>query len=169
MTCIVYRDGIMAADSRAYGGDKVPIGYKQKIKRLEDGTLIGVSSTVVGASSALIDWWKAGHKNENDWFDKLPEKFTLLAVTPNGEGFMACNTLLITGPLQANYFAIGSGKEYALGAMAYSELCNAIAAVAAACKLDTWSDLPIYYATHENVDLPKMIVDISPEQLIKVE
>lgn len=165
MTTIVYRNGIMAADGRAYGGDKVPIGTKCKITRLEDGTLVAVSSTIVGAMGLIVDWYKNGAKEKGD--DILPDKFTMLAVKPNGEGFMANNIAALTGPLRADYWAIGSGEEYALGALAYSEGCNAIAAVKAACELDVWSDLPIYFATHDN-EIPKILLDISPDLLIQV-
>jgi hypothetical protein len=33
LTTICYRDGVMAADTRAYSGDKLPIGSKTKIRQ----------------------------------------------------------------------------------------------------------------------------------------
>ena len=53
MTIIAYRDGIMAADSRAYTGDPDPIGVKQKI-RWHDGELLGASSRAVGIPGAVM-------------------------------------------------------------------------------------------------------------------
>lgn len=146
MTTITYRDGVMAADSRAYGGDKVPIGSKVKIKRMEDGTLVGATSTIVGGSAWAIQWWEDGCPQKPGEHVNLPSAFTLLAVKPNGEAYMANDHGALTGPLDAPFLAIGSGEQYALGAMAHG--ANAIDAVRASCRLDVWSELPVYAATH---------------------
>lgn len=161
MTTIAYRAGVMAADSRAYGGSKLPIGEKCKIKRLDNGTLIGVTSTIVGASSAVMAWYEAGcpAKPEVD----LPESFSLLVVEHERKAFYAENKPLLSGPLHADFFAIGSGEEYALGALAFG--ANAVQAVAMACKLDVWSELPVYATSHSG-EVPKIKVDLPPESFI---
>lgn len=43
MTTVVYRDGVMAADSRAYAGYNTTLGSKSKIRKLADGTLLTIS------------------------------------------------------------------------------------------------------------------------------
>lgn len=139
MTTIAYRDGVMAADSRAYSGGRPPIGCKAKIKRLADGTLIGVSSTVPGRGEAVIAWFEAGANPE-----KVPPgdpSHRLLAVKPGGEVLFSHDAYSISGPLTGEFFAVGSGEEYALGAMAMG--ASAERAVEVACDLDVWSALPI--------------------------
>jgi ATP-dependent protease HslVU (ClpYQ) peptidase subunit len=160
MTTIVYRNGIMAADSRAYGGDKVPIGEKVKIRRLEDGTLLGATSAIVGASQLVMDWYAEGCPKKPEGYD-IPDKFTLLVVKPDGAAYMANDGPNLTGPLTAPFQAVGSGEEFALGAMAHG--ASAVEAVVAACKLDVWSDLPVYAASHDG-RMPKLKVGLTPDQ-----
>jgi ATP-dependent protease HslVU (ClpYQ) peptidase subunit len=145
MTTIVYRDGVMAADTRAFSGDKHPIGQKIKIRRLEDGTLLGASSTKPGAGEAVLDWYAAG-KPDNI---VLPDDFTFIAAHPDGRVFYSCEggERLISGPLSAPFFTIGSGEQYAHGACLMG--ATAVEAVRAACQADPWSDFPIMEITHK--------------------
>lgn len=145
MTTIAYRAGVMASDSRAYSGYKSSIGEKVKIERLKDGTLLGVSSTLPGAAENIRQWYKDGCPK--DTYYALPEKFTLLAVKSNGEAYYADDNLMLSGPLKAEYFAIGSGGDFALGALAFGS--TAIEAIQIACKLDVWSEEPFYCLTHK--------------------
>lgn len=140
MTTIVYRDGVMAGDTRAYSGDKSPIGYKAKIRRLADGTLFGVSSNNVGADAVLQRWVEGGCVPP-DSGDLKPDSFELLLVRPSGEVFYANSNLDLTGPLTADYFAIGSGNQFAQGAMAMG--ADARQAVQVGIDLDIWSGGPI--------------------------
>lgn len=136
MTTIAYRSGVMAADTRAYSGDKVPIGWKRKIHCLADGTLLGVSTTSVGGDALVRRWVEAGCAEPTN--DSLkPESFSALMVRPNGEVFYACNNLEWSGPLTAEFLAIGSGDQFALGAMAAG--ASAVKAIAIAIELDPWS------------------------------
>jgi ATP-dependent protease HslVU (ClpYQ) peptidase subunit len=170
MTVIAYRAGIIAADSRAYAGDKVPIGSKQKIRRLGDGTLLGASSTHVGGTGWAMDWYEDGMPSEAGKEVKLPDSFTLLVVKPDGSVWYADKggdkgVANLTGPLSTEFIAIGSGEEYALGAMAAG--LDAISAVKAVCKLDVWSDLPIYAASLAG-PMPKLNVGLPPDQFVWV-
>lgn len=136
MTTIVYRDGVMAADRRAYSGDKKGIGAKTKIHRLDDGTLWGVSSSNVGADALIRRWVEGGCGDASP--DQLkPDSFELLLVRPNGDVFYANGNLDLTGPLKADFFAIGSGDHFAMGAMAMG--ASAAKAVQIASDLDLWS------------------------------
>lgn len=161
MTTIAYRDGIMAADSRAYAGDKIPIGEKVKIRRLEDGTLIGASSTLAGGTKWVLDWFEAGCPAKAGESELLPDKFDLLVAYPNGELYIANDHAVLQGPLIASFLAIGSGEEYALGALQHG--ANAVQAVTAACALDVWSDLPVYAASHEG-PCPVLEVGLPPDK-----
>lgn len=134
MTTVTYRDGIMAADSRAFSGDRSPIGFKDKVHRLADGTLVGISTTVVGADKALVHWVEKGRLPAAT--DKL-DNFMVLMVKPNGQVFYARDQLLWTGPLSAPFYAIGSGGDYALGALSMG--ATAVQAVEKAIQMDPWS------------------------------
>lgn len=136
MTTIAYRDGVLAADRRAYSGGKSPIGLKTKVERLKDGSLLGVSSTVVGASTQIRDWVERGCPLPAP-DDLQPESFELLLIRPSGEVFYACNAPTLTGPLEAAFLAVGSGSDYALGAMSMG--ASAVEAVEVAASHDPWT------------------------------
>lgn len=136
MTTIVYRNGTLAADRRAYSGDKKLIGTKTKIHRLEDGTLWGASSSNVGAD-ALLKRWVEGGCEPVESGDLKPESFELIVIRPDGDVFYANGNLDLTGPLTADYVAIGSGDHFALGALAMG--ASAEGAVQIATDLDIWS------------------------------
>jgi ATP-dependent protease HslVU (ClpYQ) peptidase subunit len=138
----------MASDSRAYSGDKHPIGTKVKIRRLDDGTLIGCSTTTPGGGEAVLDWYEAGHPDEGH---ELPEHFTFLAVEKNGDAYYATQSEFMSGPLDAEFFAIGSGEQYAYGACLAG--ATAVEAVRAACMADTFTDFPIYAGSHRRKTL----------------
>lgn len=142
MTTIVYRDGVLAADTRGYAGYSAPIGTKQKVRAIPDARcLVGVSSNAPGVPEAVMDWFE--FRSEDDPL-RLPDgtKFTLLAVYDDGTARYAYDSLRLTSPIEAPYFAIGSGTEYALGALAAG--ASAEEAVAIACGLDVWSALPVF-------------------------
>lgn len=151
MSTITYRDGIMAADSRAYNGGRTPIGAKMKIHRLEDGSLLGVSSPVVGQGEALRDWFNAGADVSEH---PSPLDFQALLVKANGEVFYYSDTPFPSGPLAGPFWAIGSGEQYALGAMVCG--ATAIQAVEVAAGLDSMSQLPVAALT--------LRPEIEPEQ-----
>jgi len=141
MSTIAYRDGIMAADTRAYSGGVTPVGEKAKIRKLADGTLIGVSSTVPGGGETVIDWWERGHPKG----ETLPSSFTMLAVDPKGRVFYVTDGTHVSGPLAAPFFAIGSGSDYALGAMAVGS--TAREALKVAIELDVWTGGRVMWLT----------------------
>jgi|GEM_PF-2094566 len=116
MTVIAYKDGVMAADSRAYSGGTGAIGRKWKVRRAPDGTLIGCSSNQPGVSEAAMAWYIDGADPEKA--PKLNEpSFSLLAVRPDGRAFIADDRFLLSGPLEGEVFATGSGGYAAHGAM----------------------------------------------------
>lgn len=138
----------MAADSRAYAGFNAALGQKTKIRRMPDGTLIGCSSSDVGLGEAVLDWYERGgavadipKARSND------RKFTLLVVRPSGEAFYAYDDFHLSGPIRAEFFAIGSGEGVAHGAMHAG--ADAVHAVEIACRVDVWSGLPVVTLKHE--------------------
>lgn len=146
MTTIAYRAGVMAADSRAYAGFNAALGQKTKIRRLDDGTLIGCSSNQVGLGEAVMDWYADGADPA-----KAPKasetKFSLLAVMRDGQAYYASDNFLLSGPITAEFFAVGSGEGIAQGAMHAG--ASAELAVEIACRVDVWSGLPVITLRHE--------------------
>lgn len=141
MTTICYRNDILAADTRAYSGGKAPIGSKTKIFHDPELKLAsGCSTTAVGFGERF--WmWLTGEIGDQDFKESQPEEgFTAITIQ-DGEVFIYDNSPFPTGPLKADYFAIGSGREYALGAMEMG--ASAIEAVRVACKHDVWTAEPI--------------------------
>lgn len=134
MTTIAYRDGIMAADSRAYAGSKHPIGTKAKIHRLADGSLFGASSSKVGQCDKLrriVE--ERGVTATLD--DDVPVQ--AIVVCPSGEIWYFNDNDSFSGPVDAEFIAIGSGEEYAHGAMMMG--ADAARAVEIAIACDPWT------------------------------
>lgn len=146
MTTIAYKDGVMAGDTRAYAGFNTPLGKKTKIRRLDNGVLIGCSTNLVGLSEAIMDWYAAGAVFEDA--PKVDEpKFSFLAVRPDGEAFYANDSFRLAGPIRAECFAIGSGEGVAHGAMRAG--ASAERAIEIACECDVWTELPVMTLRHE--------------------
>ena len=130
----------MAADGRAWGGRYCNSpGGKAKAHRLDDGTRVGVVSAVVGMPERFIAWMKAGAEPK-EWGEGAPDLKALI-VKPNGDVFLAEDSVWFSGPIKTNCHAIGSGGDYARGAMAAG--LNAPEAVAVACELDANCGPPI--------------------------
>lgn len=140
MTTIVFKDGVLAADSRAYAGGSASLGMKIKIRRLADGSLVGVSTTVPGLGEAVMTW--LDNNRHHDYLPNFPEpNFTALLIDPAGQVFFFNGTWMPAGPIWAPYFAIGSGEEIAKGALEMG--ADPIQAIAIAIRHDTWSGAPI--------------------------
>jgi 20S proteasome alpha/beta subunit len=147
VTTITYRSGVMAADSRAYAGYNAALGSKTKIRRLTDGTLVGCSSTQPGLGEAVLDWYANGAQPAALPPMRGDPNFTLLVVKPDGRALFANNGFHLSGPIEAEFFAIGSGEGPAQGAMHAG--CSAEQAVEIACRVDVWSAPPIVTLRHE--------------------
>jgi hypothetical protein len=137
MTTIAYRNGELVSDSRAYSGGATAIGFKQKTYRLPDGGMIGISTTVPGLSEEVAVWMSEDRNPDHAPTVESPV-LTILWITPAGDVYMALDSYRFTGPLTGNFFAIGSGDHYALGAMACG--VSALEAVKVAKQLDIWTD-----------------------------
>lgn len=142
MTTIAYRDGVMAADSRAFSGHAMPIGSKRKIHRLSDGGIVGVSCNRAGMGEALVEWIKAGAVPK-DGPDMVEKKFSILWVKPGGQVFFACDEFVFSGPLDGRFWAIGSGDGIALGVMAMGGSARKAVEVICDQQLDPWSARPV--------------------------
>lgn len=144
MTTICYRDGVLAADSRAYSGDKMPIGIKKKLHRLSNGALLASSSRVVGNTDAFAAWCQAAIDEKRCLPDvAAPEDYDIqgLLIWTDGKIYYWNDSRSWAGPLEAEFFAIGSGEQFAYGAMMAG--ASAEEAVRIACACDPWTDGPV--------------------------
>lgn len=145
MTTIAYQGGIMAADSRAYSGNKVWIGSKVKLHRMSNGALVGSTSRLVGKTELFAAWIQEQIDSKvaspGEMLSEQPIGVAGLLVWPDGSVWYWNDGSNFAGPLEADYFAVGSGEEFAQGAMAMG--ASAEQAVEAACLLDPWSAPPI--------------------------
>jgi hypothetical protein len=130
VTTIAYRDGILAADSMAYGGKYCASpGLKWKIWRLDNGDRLGVSSNMVGAGEAMRDFL-------NGKLDRalVPTDVRAILVNADGQVFIANDGVLFSGPIDTEFCAIGSGADFALGAMQHG--ADAVEAIRCAIAHD---------------------------------
>lgn len=139
MTTIVYRDGIMAADSQLSMGG-VRRGVSLKIQRLADGSLIaGCGGS--GHIRRLIEWVAAGAKLEDK--PTPPDEAgaaSLMQVSPD-KTVTVWNTDGDPQKVMAPFMVMGSGNEIALGALEMG--ASAMRAVEVAIIWDTGSGGPV--------------------------
>lgn len=141
MSVVAFKGGILAADSRAYGGPgQGSPGRKNKIHRLKDGTRIGITSGILGMPERLVAWLEAGADAEKWGPDPGPD-FRAFMVRPNGDVFLAHDSLYFSGPIVCETYAIGSGADAAKGAMLAG--CSAEEAVRIACQIDQHCGEPV--------------------------
>ncbi|TDW20436.1 ATP-dependent protease HslVU (ClpYQ) peptidase subunit [Rhizobium azibense] len=144
MSVVVYHQGVMAADSRAYSGSTHPIGNKQKIHRIKEGpfagSLLGITTNVVGLAEEFRKWVERGASRDDDLVPGEP-CLTAILVKPDGEVFMFSDAYFAAGPLTGDTFTIGSGRKYALGAIQMG--ADAVQAVEAAIALDVFCGAPL--------------------------
>lgn len=143
MTTIAYRDGVLAADQAATRGTVIISGVI-KAARASNGDLIAAAGDA-GYNGAFLRWAEAGcagdppkaNKEDNGW--------------DTGLIFKADGTLILHEPsgwftMRPAYYAIGSGKDIALGVMFAGG--SAEQAVLAAIEHDFYTRGPITVLTH---------------------
>ncbi|UIJ82253.1 peptidase S14 [Rhizobium leguminosarum] len=147
MTIIVYdpKRQLMIADSRATSGSRHPIGAKAKIHRIaagpHKGALLGVSSRVPGMGEWFREWVTRGMSKEAFGTSELEVEAILVQV--DRSVFFFNENHYPSGPLESDFFAIGSGREYALGARKAG--ADAFRAVEVAISCDLFCGPPIVH------------------------
>lgn len=137
MTTVVYRDGVLAADSLATLGDTKLHGDYKKINRI-NGHLIGVAGGVADCAT-FLDWCRAGGELTET---KAPEgSYQALVIDPSGKATEVECGKYLPRMNRTKFHAIGSGAPFALAAM-YAG-ATAVEAVKIATKIDTNSGLPV--------------------------
>lgn len=137
MTTIVYRDGIMAADTAIFDRGTY-CGTGRKIARAPDGTL-GGGAGAWGDVAALLDWIDTGAEGSPPKIDGDAESEYLWART-NGDIWWAGPGSLPT-LVNSPWAAVGSGFRIAMGALAHG--ATAEQAVLICADLDNLTRRPI--------------------------
>lgn len=148
MTIIVYRDGVLAADSGAFrAGTKR--AYNNKIARGPDGTLYGVTGNADNGT-AYLTWVREGCVGEAPLIRRLDEKesdsaIEVLRVRPGhdpecitGYGFYVWEC--------APYAVCGAAHEVAFGALHAG--ATAVQAVEACIAHSQWALGPVRLVKH---------------------
>mgnify|MGYP000153252302 CR=1 FL=1 len=160
MTTIVYRDGIIAADSGEFAGGEVRDGA---IKVLNTGMYIGGIVGCIQDFRPYTDWLmeiQEDHKNPTTFYrdaDKghlgSTESALLLA---NKAGEMWVLNGVFASPRPYVFDALGSGSDFAMGALEAGK--TAVEAVETAIKYNEGSCGPARYTSFEHAvtdyDLP---------------
>lgn len=131
MTTIAYRNGVLAGDTRVTSDDTILPGWERKVFRLPDGGLFASADDVEGGE-LLLRAMRKGHPPP-----RLPENehVDAILIKPDGKMFFYEGNIWIR--YRAPYCAIGTGRPYALGAMARG--ASAIDAVRIGMKFDAHS------------------------------
>jgi ATP-dependent HslUV protease subunit HslV len=145
MTTIAYRDGILAADSRATfqseeGGARCVRCRKIYRKKTKAGIEVLIGTAGESSSGLLfVDWYGSDRKPPIKFLDGDAD-FLCLVVTPSG--VLEYDKWCRGEEVEEEFAAIGSGAKAALGAL-YAG-ASAEEAVRIACKIDPYSSEPIY-------------------------
>lgn len=139
MTTIAYRDGVLASDSRATSDNIITSAATRKI--VKAGRVLAAVCGTSAMGRDFLCWVERGcvgdmpsvvHERNPEW------SFWAFLSTPEGNFLVQeCGMVRVHG----DYFAMGTGRELALGAMAHG--ATAEEAVAAAIKHDNGSGGPI--------------------------
>lgn len=137
MTTIICDGKTLYADSRAYSGDKTPIGTKHKLHRWEEG-IFGGASVKPGAPERVF-----AHLKEHGVHAHMSEPLDVEALYLCNDGTLYFYSYGNGWTVLDNSLtvAIGSGAQYAYGAMAAGATPEG--ALEIAINLDVWSDFPI--------------------------
>ena len=128
MTVIAYARGIMAADTMCVWDDVVKSSGQIKVYTVR-GHLLGVSGEDVTAEEQFRSWFRSGCPERRP----IPGSLDVMVVGPSG-AISVWDQRLIQTKIAHPFFAIGSGREVALGALEVG--ASARQAVASAIK---WS------------------------------
>ena len=148
MTTIAVRNGIMAADSQVTceteaGGSRYFRCTKMypKVVRLNDApdenVIIGVSGDGF-AALVFVDWYGSGKDKPNELIEGEAD-FSAIVLT--SIGLFEYDRWCRGEKVLEEFYAIGSGTKAALGAMHAG--CSAKRAVEIACRVDSYSRLPV--------------------------
>lgn len=146
MTTIAYRDGILAGDSGLYSGTTL-MALVEKVFKFGNGILYGGAGD--GDDNALRKLLGTkGIKATKVELAATHVTASALIVLPNKHVYYLSIEKGDNGEFEAEivklegeYFSVGAGADFALGAMAQG--ASAIAAVTSAAKHNIYTELPV--------------------------
>lgn len=126
MTCVTFRNGIMASDGRVTDDSDIFSNKCQKIFRLKDSSLLGLAGDA--ATQEIVDLFNKRDFPTVKKLKALEIDFTGIFVKPDGsiqlvevsrpkEEDKSSQWTAIVFEIKEPFIAIGSGSKYALGAM----------------------------------------------------
>lgn len=130
MTTIVYRNGVLAADSLTTSNG-MRVGYAKKVRKI-GGVLVGACGTS-SLCERFFDWLRAGLKGDDPF--RGNDDGNGLVVTPSGH--VICFGKHGPSRYCWPYFTMGSGEQIATGALEMG--ASATEAVAAAISINVMS------------------------------
>lgn len=148
MTTIAFDGKTIAADCQStYGSFPVKAHKLHRLTYKGKNAVAGCAGTIQ-EFDPIITWVKNGCKKKQrpDVEDEKPD-FSIMVVTEDGEVHYACNSLFFH-EMGKSRWAIGSGSDYALGAMEAGK--TAKEAVDIASRLDVNTGLGI-----DEIDIAK--------------
>lgn len=140
MTTIAYSAGVMAADTQVTAGNRK--FRTHKVRRMADGGLIGGAGHLTNILR-VQRWAEEGFSGE------LPElkdgeddegEFECLVVMGDGSAYLLDSELELM-PIHDEFIALGSGGNYAMGAMACG--MSPLEAVRIAARFDAATSEPV--------------------------
>jgi len=127
MTTIAYRNGELAGDGRVTSDDTIVSDRDRKVFKFSDGRLFTYSGDVDAGEKLKLAVQR--HRDLPD----LGDKVSAILVMPDGKVFSYESSLWVRD--RSPFVSIGSGMQYAYGAMEAG--ATAEAAVRIACKRHT--------------------------------
>lgn len=116
MTVICW-DGVTLASDRQLTLDGDLKGLTRKLARSRNGTVCGASGDA-GLCVEAVNWVLGGMKPDARPAGDKDGSFDLIVVLPDGTALLALDNRCTMEPLPRKQWAIGSGAQIALGAMA---------------------------------------------------
>lgn len=131
----------IAWDGTTLAGDTLCVSYNlkrevQKIWRLADGRLYGGSGEYQGVL-AVKQWLEDGEPDDKE---PLLDDFSAMVIDQKGHAFRL-ESQLVYMPIVEPYFAVGSGRDFALAAMFLGK--NAREAVELAALFDIYTGFKV--------------------------
>jgi 20S proteasome alpha/beta subunit len=128
MTTIAWDGSMLAGDRRANASG---MAYEtSKVRRAGDGRLLGFAGEI-GVGNLMLDWLDRG--GARPAAQDTERWVTVLEVTPDGTCW--CHGRDARWKVEQPFFAVGSGRDFALAAMALGQ--DAERAVEIAARFDT--------------------------------
>lgn len=143
MTTVAFKDGILAADRQVSQGNRV-FAEIDKVFQVSDTLFVGVCGTVSSIHQFLR--WMEKHENFKQHMLDKPDtasdaNFDALIVDSSDKSIWCIDQTYEPYPIYGDIFAIGSGADIAIGAMAAG--ASAKKAIQIASKYDITTGIAI--------------------------